>query len=59
MDKLEKQLAVNDFLFWLNRKYEKEITELALEYEADIDKLGELEADKILSEKVKILLDND
>jgi len=52
MDKIRKQLAVNDFLFWLRRKYGQEITEMALQYEMDIDRLGKLEAERLLEQRI-------
>ena len=58
MDKFRKQLAVNDFLFWLRRKYGQEITEMALQHEMDVGRLGKFEAERLLEERVKLLFDN-
>ena len=58
MDKFRKQLAVNDFLFWLRRKYGKEITKLAIQHELDVDQFGKFKAEEMLADKVKLLFDN-
>ena len=58
MDKFRKQLAVNDFLFWLRRKYGQEITEMAIQHEMDVDRLGKFEAERLLEDRVKLLFDN-
>jgi len=56
MTNAEKQLAVNNLVLWLKRKYAKEIMELALQYEMDVDKYGKFVADELLGERVKLNL---
>ena len=55
--KIRKQMAVNDLLFWLRKKYSKEITELAIQHELNLDQMGKDEAERLLSEKVKFTLE--
>jgi hypothetical protein len=56
MTNAEKQLAVNNLVLWLKRKYAKEIMELALQHEMDVDKYGKFVADELLDERVKLNL---
>lgn len=56
MTNAEKQLTVDNLVLWLKRKYAKEIMELALKHEMDVDKYGKFVADELLGERVKLNL---
>ncbi len=56
MTNAEKQLTVDNLVLWLKRKYAKEIMELALQHEMDVDKYGKFVADELLGERVKLNL---
>jgi hypothetical protein len=59
MKEFDKQLAVNTFLHWLDRRYHDQTEKLALQYERDIQELGSETAEDVLKERVSRMMQSN
>jgi len=57
MDKTEKQIAINNFLLWIERKYGQDLEGIALQHKMDIDCFGKVKAENLLEERVKFFFE--